>query len=101
VSCALFALLAFGSGFLPLLFVIYHPDGSVAAAFVGVSVDPPTGELWDSTEYTPWPLVLSFAAASYYYFVRATRANPASAVEGGIPLHSNFACPSTIGILKS
>jgi hypothetical protein len=72
-ACGLFALLALTSGFLPELLVVRHPDGSMAAAFVGVIVEPPTGESWDSTVYSPWLLVLIFAAASYYYFVRATR----------------------------
>lgn len=76
-ACGLFALLAFASGFLPDLFVVRHPDGSVAAAFVGVIVDPPTGESWDSTVYSPLLLVLIFGAASCYYFVRATRHNHA------------------------
>jgi hypothetical protein len=76
VACGLFAVLAFASGFLPELFVVRHPDGSVAAAFVGVIVDHPTGESWDSTVYSPWLLILIFAAASYYYLVRATRPNP-------------------------
>jgi hypothetical protein len=76
-ACGLFALLALASGFLPELFVVRHPDGSVVAAFIGVIVDAPTGESWDSTLYSPWPLVLIFAVASYYYFVRATRPNQA------------------------
>jgi hypothetical protein len=74
-ACGLFALLAFASGFLPELFIVRHPDGSIAAAFVGVIVDPPTGESWDSTAYSPWPFFLLFAASAWYYFVRATRPN--------------------------
>src|SRR5262249_15431323 len=72
-ACGLFAILAFASGFLPELFVVRHPNGSMAAAFVGVIVDPPTGESWDSTVYSPWPLVLLFAVGSAYYWFRATR----------------------------
>jgi hypothetical protein len=75
VACGLFALLAFASGFLPELFVVRHPDGSVAAAFVDVIVDPPTGESWDSTVYSPLLLVVLFAVGSAYYWFRATRPN--------------------------
>jgi hypothetical protein len=73
VACGLFALLAFASGFLPLLCAVYYPDGSVAAVFVGVIVDPPTGEPAESNVYSPWPFVLFFAIGSAYYWFRASR----------------------------
>jgi len=45
----------------------------MAAAFVGVIVDGPTGESWEATVYSPWPLVLLFVGCSGYYWFRAKR----------------------------
>ncbi len=82
-ACGLFALLALASSFLPELQVVRHADGSVAAVFVGVIVDAPTGESWDSTVYSPWLLVPILVAASWYYFIRATRPNQIAGANAG------------------
>ena len=67
VLCALCAVLAIASGFLPEICVAHHPNGSVASVFIGVIVDAPTGEYADTTVYAPWPLCLLFFIGAWYY----------------------------------
>ena len=74
VACVLFGLLAIVGLFLPEICVLRCPDGA-ATVFLGVIVDPPTGEPTVSTVYSWWPLVLLFTVGSFYYLVRAVRPN--------------------------
>ena len=75
VVCGLFTVLAFTAMCLPELCVVSAADGS-EFVFVGVIVDPPTGEPMTSELYSPMPLVLLFVVSALYYWLRATRPNP-------------------------
>jgi hypothetical protein len=72
IACGLFAVLAFAAMCLPDLCIIYNADGS-AFVFVGIIVDPPTGEAATSEVYSSAPLVLLLVIGAVYYWFRATR----------------------------
>ena len=84
-ACGLFAVLALGGLFvLPWeVCVLRSPDGATTVLWDMVA-DPPTGDPTISTVYPSWPLLLLFAADSIYYFVRASRADPAGAGNAGM-----------------
>jgi hypothetical protein len=79
VFCALFAVLAFATMGLPDWCVWSAPDGS-SFLFVGIIVDPPTGEPFTSEVYSSMPLVVLFVVCALYYWFRAT--GPRSARRG-------------------
>ena len=93
--------------FVPEISILSEPDGS-RYLFVNRQADLPTGDPASFADYSMIPVGCLFAACSAFClfagaFFWGGQANPASAVDGGIPLQSNSRrpCPAATDSQRS